>query len=82
MEDAEKQLEAVAIFVLGDPKHYTNRYNTPHEVQFPVETNAPRECWFARQTTPGTLDGVGESASNITGPFTDPIMWKDPGEQV
>ncbi|KLV04765.1 acetyltransferase [Photobacterium aquae] len=82
MEEAEKQLNADAIFVLGDPKHYSNRYNTPHKVGFPVETQAPVECWFARELTPGTLSELGESTSSISGPFADPLMWKEPSEQI
>lgn len=82
MDEAEKQLGADVIFVLGDPMHYANRYNTPHKVCFPVETDAPLDCWFARELTPGALERLGESTSSITGPFADPIMWKEPSEQV
>lgn len=82
MEEAETQLSADVIFVLGDPRHYSRRYNTPHKVQFPVQTEAPEECWFARELTSGALDGVDESTSSLTGPFADPIMWKEPSEQV
>ena len=82
MEEAEKHLNADAIFVLGDPVHYATRYNTPHQVAFPVETQAPLECWFAKEFTPGVLAQVGETASSITGAFANPIMWKEPSEQV
>ncbi len=82
MEEAEKQLQADAIFVLGDPMHYARRYNTMHKVQFPVETNAPLDCWFTRELTKGILAEVGETSSTITGPFASPIMWKEPSEQV
>ena len=82
MEEAEKQLDADVIFVLGNPCHYANRYNTPHKILFPVQTQAPRECWFARELTSGALKDVGESTSSLSGPFADPIMWKEPSEQV
>jgi putative acetyltransferase len=82
MEEAEKQLDADVIFVMGDPKHYANRYNTPHKVLLPVKSEAPLECWFARELTLGALDGIGESASTLTGPFAEPIMWSHPSEQV
>ncbi len=82
MEEAEKQLQADAIFVLGDPIHYARRFNTPHKVQFPVETNAQLDCWFARELTKGVLAKVGETSSTITGPFANPIMWKEPSLQI
>ena len=82
MEEAEKQLKADVIFVMGDPIHYANRYNTPHNVLLPVESQAPLDCWFARELTPGALDSVGESTSSLTGPFADPVMWSHPSEQV
>ena len=82
MEEAEKQLDADVIFVMGEPFHYGNRYNTPHKVLPPVRTLAPLECWFARELTPGALDGVGESTSSITGPYANPLMWGHPSEQV
>ncbi|EKM13815.1 MULTISPECIES: GNAT family N-acetyltransferase [Vibrio] len=82
MEEAEKQLNADVIFVMGDPMHYANRYNTTHSVLLPVPSNAPLDCWFARELTPGALTGVGESTSSIKGPFSDPLMWSHPDEQV
>jgi putative acetyltransferase len=82
MEEAEKELEADAIFVLGDPKHYARRYDTPHKVSFPVECEAPLECWFARELTPDVLSEIGESSSIMSGPFASPKMWKEPSEQV
>jgi putative acetyltransferase len=82
MEEAEKQLDADVIFVMGEPHHYANRYNTPHKVLPPVKTQAPQECWFARELTPGSLDGVEESTSSMTGPYATPIMWAHPSEQV
>ncbi len=86
MEEAEKQLQADAIFVLGDPMHYARRYDTPHEVSFPIPTNAPLDCWFARELTQsggqGILAKVGKTPSSISGPFANPIMWKEPSEQV
>lgn len=82
MEEAEKHLEADAIFVLGDPKHYARRYNSTHQVALPVESGAPLECWFARELTPGALNEAGKSFSSITGPFASPVMWMDPSEQV
>ena len=82
MEEAEKELEADVIFVMGEPHHYANRYNTPHKVLPPVKTQAPPECWFARELTPGALDNVGESTSSLTGPYADPFMWGHPSEQV
>lgn len=82
MEAAGQQLDADVIFVLGDPMHYARRYNTPHKVLPPVETLAPLECWFARELTPGALDGVGQSTSTITGPFANPLYWAHPDEQV
>ncbi|EDK25814.1 hypothetical protein VSWAT3_27190 [Vibrionales bacterium SWAT-3] len=82
MEEAEKQLNADVIFVMGDPIHYGNRYNTPHNVLPPVKTLAPLECWFAKALTPGALDNVGESTSSITGPYASELMWGHPSEQV
>lgn len=82
MEEAESQLDADVIFVMGEPHHYGNRYNTPHKVRPPVKTMAPLECWFARELTPGALDNVGESTSSITGPYAAPLMWGHPSEQV
>lgn len=82
MEEAEKQLNADIIFVMGDPIHYGNRYNTPHNVLPPVKTLAPLECWFAKALTPGALDGVGESTSSVTGPYASELMWGHPSEQV
>lgn len=82
MEAAEKQLSADVIFVMGAPHHYANRYNTPHRVLPPVETQAPLDCWFARELTPGALDGVGESTSSITGPFAGRVMWANPSDLV
>lgn len=80
MEEAEKQLDADVIFVMGAPHHYANRYNTSHNVLPPVGGSDNIECWFARELTPGALDNVGESTSSIAGPFADPIMWSDPNE--
>ncbi|WP_419536546.1 GNAT family N-acetyltransferase [Endozoicomonas sp.] len=82
MDEAEKQLDADVIFVMGDPMHYGKRYNTAHKVLPPVETQAPLDCWFARELTSGVLDGVGESTSSISGPFAEPRMWSHPNEQV
>jgi putative acetyltransferase len=82
MEEAEKQLDADVIFVMGDPKHYANRYNTPHKVLLPVKSEAPLDCWFARELTQGALDSIDESTSSMTGPFAEPIMWSDPSELV
>jgi putative acetyltransferase len=82
MEKAEKQLKADAIFVLGDPKHYSRRYNAAHKVSLPVESDAPLECWFARELKPGVLSRIGKSSSTISGPFASPVMWKEPSEQV
>lgn len=73
MEEAEKQLNADVIFVMGEPFHYGNRYNTPHKVLPPVRTQAPLECWFARELTPGALDGIGESTSSVTRPVCSPF---------
>jgi putative acetyltransferase len=82
MEKAEQQLDADVIFVMGEPFHYANRYSTPHNVLPPVKTQAPLECWFARELTPGALDGVGPSTSSVTGPYAAPLMWGHPSEQV
>ncbi|GEM79440.1 GNAT family N-acetyltransferase [Vibrio superstes] len=82
MEEAEKQLEADVIFVMGEPHHYGNRYNTPHQVRPPVATKAPLECWFARELTPGALANVGSSRSTVKGPYAEPNMWGHPSEQV
>uniref|UniRef100_A0A7S0AMK8 N-acetyltransferase domain-containing protein n=1 Tax=Pyrodinium bahamense TaxID=73915 RepID=A0A7S0AMK8_9DINO len=82
MEEAEKQLGADVVFVMGDPSHYARRYSTPHKVSPPVKTEAPPEVWFARAVTPGALDGVPESTSTILGPYANPIMWAHPSEQV
>jgi putative acetyltransferase len=82
MEEAEKQLDADVIFVMGDPRHYGNRYNTPHNVLPPVATLAPLECWFARELTPNALTGVGKSTSSIEGPYANPVMWAHPDELI
>lgn len=82
MEQAEQQLDADVIFVMGEPHHYANRYSTPHQVLPPVSTQAPLECWFARALTPGALDGIGESTSSISGPYAEPRMWAHPNDQV
>jgi len=82
MEQAEQQLDADVIFVMGEPHHYANRYSTPHQVLPPVSTQAPLECWFARALTPGALDGIGESTSSISGPYAEPQMWAHPNDQV
>lgn len=82
MDEAEKQLDADVIFVMGEPFHYGNRYNTPHNVLPPVKTLAPLECWFAKELTAGALDGVGESTSSIAGAYASPLMWGHPSEQV
>ncbi|MBU2972504.1 GNAT family N-acetyltransferase [Pseudoalteromonas sp. C2R02] len=81
MEEAEKQLDADVIFVMGEPHHYAKRYNASHNVLLPVESEAPLECWFARELTKGALDGVGESSSSITGPYASPFIWSHPSEQ-
>ncbi|MDG3088550.1 hypothetical protein P7F88_21770 [Vibrio hannami] len=60
MVQAKKELDADVIFVMGEPFHYGNRYNTPHNVLL-VKTLVPLECWFARELTSGALDGIGES---------------------
>lgn len=82
MDEAEKELNADVIFVLGDPKHYARRYDSAHNVKLPVESNAPVECWFAREFTPGVLRKIGKSESTINGPFAAPVMWREPSEQV
>lgn len=82
MEEAESQLNADVIFVLGDPIHYARRYSTPHNVHPPVKTKAPLACWFARELTSGALKGIGESTSSVTGPYASPRMWGHPSEQV
>lgn len=82
MEQAESELDADVIFVMGEPFHYGNRYNTPHNVLPPVKTLAPLECWFAKELTPGALKGVGHSTSSIEGPYAQPLMWGHPDEQV
>jgi putative acetyltransferase len=81
MEEAEAKLNADVIFVMGAPHHYANRYSTPHKVQLPVESKAPLECWFARELTPGSLDGVGKSTSSMTGPYSTPQIWAHPNDQ-
>ena len=80
MEEAEKQLDADAIFVAGQPFHYGRRYNTPHKIGFPVKTEAPIECWFAKALTPGCLDGI-VSTSTITGPYSTEQIWQHPSDQ-
>ncbi len=85
MEEAEKQLDADIIFVMGAPQHYARRYNTAHNVLPPCETKAPKECWFARALTSDALDtlaDIGESSSTIKGPLAQPLMWQHPNDQV
>ena len=82
MEQAEKELDADVVFVMGEPHHYGRRYSTSHKVKPPVETKAPMECWFARELRKGAMDGVGESTSSISGPDSNPLMWAHPNDQV
>lgn len=82
MEEAEKQLAPDVVFIMGEVHHYAKRYNTPHKVELPVESLAPLENWFALALTEGALDGVGESTSSITGPYSEPQIWSHPSEQV
>ena len=81
MDEAEKQLDADVIFIMGEIHHYAKRYNTPHQVLPPIKTQAPLENWFALALTPGALDGVGESTSSMTGPYAEPHIWAHPSEQ-
>ncbi|MEH6453450.1 MAG: GNAT family N-acetyltransferase [Psychromonas sp.] len=82
MEEAEKQLDADVIFVMGDPCHYGKRYNTPHNILPPVGTLESLDCWFARELTVNALTGVGNSTSSIEGPFANPAMWAHPDELI
>lgn len=82
MEQAESELDADVIFVLGDPKHYARRFNAKHSVALPVGTGESPDFWFARELTPGALDGVGKSSSSIKGVFANPIMWSNPDDQI
>jgi len=76
MERAERELQADVIFVMGHPKHYQRRYGMTHQVATPMPSDKP-EHWFAREMTPGVLDGV-VSSSTIEGPYADPDMWFEP----
>ncbi|MEZ8143260.1 GNAT family N-acetyltransferase [Enterovibrio norvegicus FF-33] len=82
MEKAEQELKPDVVFIMGEVHHYARRYNTPHKVGLPVETLAPLENWFALELTNGALDGVGESTSSMTGPYTAPHIWAHPSEQA
>ncbi|WP_298445498.1 hypothetical protein [uncultured Ferrimonas sp.] len=47
-----------------------------------MKTETPLECWFARNLIPGALDGVDESTSAITGPYSTPRIWVQPSDPV
>ncbi|GEA52212.1 acetyltransferase [Vibrio inusitatus NBRC 102082] len=82
MERAEQELKPDVVFIMGEFHHYGKRYNTPHKVGLPVESLAPLENWFALALTEGALDDVGQSTSSMTGPYTEPLIWRHPSEQV
>lgn len=81
MDIAEKELKADVIFIAGEKHHYAKRYNTPHKIGLPAKSEMPLENWFARELTPGCLDGIGASTSSITGPYAKPHVWDHPSEQ-
>jgi len=82
MEQAESELGADVVFVLGDPKHYARRFNAKHSVALPVGSGETPEFWFAREITPGALNGIGKSSSSIKGVFANPLMWSNPEDQI
>ncbi len=82
MEQAESELDADVIFVLGDPKHYARRFNAQHNVALPIGSDESPDFWFARELTTDALDGIGQSSSTIKGVFADPIMWSHPDAQI
>ena len=80
MEIAEEELKPDVVFIAGEKHHYGRRYNTPHKIGIPAESEMPLENWFARELTSGCLDGI-VSTSSITGPYADPFVWDHPSEQ-
>lgn len=82
MEQAEQELDADVIFVMGEIFHYGRRYNTPHQVRPPVDTGVPMENWFALALTKGCLDKVGHSTSTITGAYSNELVWSHPDVQA
>lgn len=80
MDLAEKELQPDVVFIAGEKHHYARRYNTPHEVGLPVESEMPLENWFAKEFTPGLLAGL-TSKTTISGPYGNPKQWAHPSEQ-
>ncbi|NLR94472.1 GNAT family N-acetyltransferase [Flammeovirga agarivorans] len=80
MEIAESELKPDVVFVAGEKHHYGRRYSTPHKIDIPVASEMPLENWFARELTPGCLDGI-ESSTSISGPYSEPKQWSHPSEQ-
>lgn len=74
IEEAEKRLDADAIFVMGEPHHYGRRYDARHKIGIPVKSEVPLDVWFAKELTKGCLDGI-VSSSSITGPYSAELMW-------
>ncbi|QZT35683.1 GNAT family N-acetyltransferase [Halosquirtibacter xylanolyticus] len=80
MDIAERELNPDVVFIAGEKHHYGRRYNAPHKIGIPAESEMPLENWFAKVFTPGILDGI-ESTSSISGPYADPFVWSHPAEQ-
>ena len=80
MDIAENELKPDAVFIAGEKQHYGKRYNTAHKIGLPVKSEMPLENWFARELTPGCLDGI-ESSTSITGPYAVPNVWRHPSQQ-
>ena len=80
MDIAEAELKADVIFIAGEKHHYARRYNTPHKIGLPVDSEMPLENWFAKAFKPGCLEGI-VSKTTMTGPYANPKQWAHPSEQ-
>lgn len=80
MDIAEEELKPDVVFIAGEKHHYARRYNTPHKIGLPVESEMPLENWFAKEFKEGLLEGL-EGNTSITGPYANPKQWSHPSEQ-
>jgi len=80
MQIAEKELKPDVVFIAGEKHHYGRRYNTPHKIGLPVESEMPLDNWFAKALSEDCLNDI-ESKTTITGPYANPKQWSHPSEQ-
>lgn len=80
MDIAENELKPDVVFIAGEKHHYARRYNTPHKIGLPVESEMPLENWFAKAFSKNCLEGI-ESKTSISGPYANPKQWSHPSEQ-